>query len=248
MRDLLDSLVVQEGPIEVIIVDAHSEDKTIPIVKSYEKQYPYIHLHEYGGTRARSRNRGAEVAKGDAYAFVDGDMIINPFWAQEIRKSLKEHEVVAGKTIQIGYHAFEDMVRVGMYVKGCEVTYPSCNLVYKKEVFEEIQGFDDWFITAEDIDLNYRAVSKGYQIGYNPNALAYHRTRGSIVGFVKQAFWNGTGRKQLSLKHGSMADSYNPINTVKAQANFWSILRLVFAFMGYYAYIIGGDRKGYRGA
>ncbi|HEQ79284.1 MAG TPA: glycosyltransferase, partial [Euryarchaeota archaeon] len=202
MRDLLDSLVVQKGPIEVIIVDAHSEDDTINIVKSFMKDFDFIKLLTYGGTRARSRNRGAEIAKGDAIAFVDGDMIINPFWAEEMRKSLKKHHVVAGKTIQIGYHAFEDLVGVGMVVKGSDVTYPSCNLAYRKKALAVISGFDSWFITAEDIDLNYRAVLNGYDIAYNPDAIAYHRTRGKFVNFIKQAFWNGAGRKQLSIKHG----------------------------------------------
>ena len=76
MRDLLDSLVAQEGPIEVLIVDAHSDDQTIPIVRSYMKKYDFIKLHVYGGTRARSRNKGVKEAKGEALAFVDGDMII----------------------------------------------------------------------------------------------------------------------------------------------------------------------------
>jgi glycosyltransferase involved in cell wall biosynthesis len=42
MRDLLDSLVTQEGPVEILIIDAASTDDTQNIVRSYQKEYKFI--------------------------------------------------------------------------------------------------------------------------------------------------------------------------------------------------------------
>ncbi|MDH7517805.1 MAG: glycosyltransferase [Candidatus Thermoplasmatota archaeon] len=39
---LLDSLLVQEKPFEIIIVDANSTDGTLEIVKDYESKYKEI--------------------------------------------------------------------------------------------------------------------------------------------------------------------------------------------------------------
>lgn len=242
--DLLDSLVVQEPPIEVIIVDAGSKDSTRDIVKDYQEDYDFIKLYRKGGTRGVGRNYGVEQAKGDLLAFIDGDEIINPFWAEKMRKSAKKYDIVAGKTIQIGYHAFEELERVELFHKGYDITYPSCNLLYHRDVFEEIGGFDPWFQTAEDIDLNYRAVEAGAKIGFNENAIVYHRTRGSFYGFFKQAFWNGFGRKQLTMKHGPLWRDYSPGDMLDHQMTLWYFIRLFPAFLGYIGCKLFGKRPG----
>ncbi len=242
--DLLDSLVVQDPPIEVIIVDAGSTDRTRDIVRDYMETYEFIELYHKGGTRGAGRNYGVKKANGDLIAFIDGDEIVNPFWAEEMRKSAKEYDVVAGKTIQIGYHAFEELERVELFHKGYDITYPSCNLLYHRDIFEKIDGFDTWFQTAEDIDLNYRAVEAGARIGYNENAIVYHRTRGSFYGFFKQAFWNGFGRKQLTWKHGSLWKDYSVSDMLDHQMTPWYFARMFPAFLGYLGCKLFGNKPG----
>src|SRR6266480_1528925 len=99
---LLDSLVVQEGPIEIIVVDSYSTDATRDIVRGYEQRYEFVHLYVVGGTRGTGRNFGIRKARGEAVAFIDGDAIANPFWLKELREGLAGHDIVAGRTIQIG--------------------------------------------------------------------------------------------------------------------------------------------------
>jgi glycosyltransferase involved in cell wall biosynthesis len=233
IRDLLDSLVVQEAPFEVLIVDADSTDGTRDLVRKYVEKYPFVRLFEHGGTRAASRNRGVAESKGDIIAFIDGDCIANPFWLHELRRSLEGSDVAAGRTIQIGYWAFEALNRVELEHGGYDVTYPSCNLAYWKETFHQAGGFDGWFHTAEDIDLNYRAVDVGAKLAYNEDAIVYHRARDTVTKFLKQAYWNGYGRKQLTLKHGNLWGQYSFGRMIKSQASFWGLLRLGTASLGY---------------
>jgi glycosyltransferase involved in cell wall biosynthesis len=234
LPNLMDSLIAQEQPIEIIIVDSASEDKTVEIAKSYAKRHDFIKIFQHGGTRGESRNFGTRKASGEAFAFIDGDCIAHQLWIREMRKGLEDGDIVAGKTINIGNKAFEDLDRVELYYKGFDLTYPSCNLVYKKETFYKIDGFDSWFRTAEDIDLNYRAVDKGAKLIYNGNAMVYHRTRTNLLGFFKQAFWNGFGRKQLTLKHGRLWSNYKPVEMLKAHITFWYFARLGIALLGYF--------------
>ncbi len=232
---LLDSLVVQEPPIEILVVDAGSEDPTREIVQRYERQYDFIHLYIHGGTRGAGRNFGIAKARGDAVAFIDGDGIASPFWVKELREALATEDVVAGRSIQIGYRPFEDLERVELFVRGVDVTYPSSNLAYRRAVLQEVGGFDEWLVTAEDIDLNLRAVLAGHRIVFRTNAIIYHRTRDSYFDFLRQAFWNGVGRKQLTLKHGSLWGAYRPIEMLHQRATFWSLIRLGTALLGYAA-------------
>ncbi len=233
IRDLLDSLVTQEGPLEIIIVDAGSWDQTVPIIKKYMEQHPEIRLFHHPGSRGESTNFGLLQVTGEAIATTGGDCIANPFWLKELRKTLQAHDIAAGKTINIGYHAFEELERVELYHKGMDISYPSGNMVWKKKVIDDIVGFDPWFVTAEDIDLNYRAVSMGYTLGYNNDAIVYHRMKESFRGFFKQAFWNGWGRKQLTMKHGPLWGSYKPQRLFETTKSVWAVSRLFFAGMGY---------------
>lgn len=233
IRDLLDSLVTQEPPFEIVIVDAGSWDGTVELINGYMKGHPEIKLLYKPGSRGESTNYGIMKSTGDAVATIGGDCIANPFWLKEMRKSLKDFDVVAGKTINIGYHAFEDLERVELFHRGVDISYPSASMVWTKEVLDKVVGFDPWFVTAEDIDFNFRAVSEGFTFGYNPDAIVYHRTKGSFRGFLKQAFWNGWGRKQLTMKHGRLWSSYKPQRLLETSKSAWAIARLLFAVIGY---------------
>lgn len=233
IRDLLDSLITQEPPLEIVLVDAGSWDGTVEMIKDYMNDHSEIKLYHRPGSRGESTNYGLLKATGDAVATIGGDCIANPFWLKEMRKSLRESDIVAGKTVNIGYHAFEDLERVELFHKGVDISYPSASMVWKKEVFDKVVGFDPWFVTAEDINLNFRAVSEGFKFTYNPNAIVYHRTKGSFRGFLKQAFWNGWGRKQLTMKHGYLWSSYKPQRLLETSTSAWAVARLLFAVLGY---------------
>jgi GT2 family glycosyltransferase len=242
IRDLLDSLVVQEPPFEVLIVDADSTDGTQAIVRRYEDRYKNVRLIRHPGKRGESRNAGVTEAAGEAVAFIDGDCIANPFWLKTLRHQLTDSDIVAGHTIQIGYWAFEALDRVELRHKGLDVTHPSCNLAFKKTVFEKIGGFDDRFHTAEDIDLNYRAVDVGATLKHAPEAIVYHRARDTFTKFFQQAYWNGYGRKQLTLKHGNLWGAYSFRKMLKTQASFWGLSRLAVASLGYAVATVKEDR------
>ncbi|WP_455392329.1 glycosyltransferase [[Eubacterium] cellulosolvens] len=238
IKDLLDSLVTQTvPPHEIIVVDAESTDKTQMIVRRYMRKYENVKLFIEKGTRGEGRNIGANHGTGDIIAFIDADCIANAFWVQEIIEGMKDADVVAGQSVRLGYHAFSNLERVGILHKNTDVTYPSCNLAYSKKVFKKIKGFDPSFKEAEEVDLNFRAVDAGYKLKYQPDAIVYHRVRESIRGFIKQSFWYGFGRKELTLKHGSLWSKYDPIEMVKLTANesIWKLVRLFISAFGYFS-------------
>ncbi len=243
MPDFLDSFVAQENPFEVLIVDAGSRDGTQRIVREYERKYDFVKLEIYPGTRGESRNRGIEVAKGDVIAFIDGDTMAHPFWIKELRRSFRKYDVVGGKITNFGYQPFVELGRVEIYFKGYDMSLPSCNLAFKREVLEDIGGFDPAFITAEDMDLNIRAVKAGYSIRYNDRAIVYHHARSTLFTFIKQAFWNGVGRKQLGMKHGNLWDKYDIGEVLFRNTNIWYYIRMVVGIGGYVACTITREKK-----
>lgn len=238
--ELLESLSVQERPFEVIIVDAESTDRTVDVIKEYMERMD-LKLIVKRSSRGGGRNIGVANSKYDYVVFTDGDIIVSERWLQEMRKSIDEgNDVVAGKTLQIGNERFAALDRVELIYYGFDATFPSCNLAYRKDLFIKLGGFDESFITAEDIDLNMRALAAGARFHYNENAIVYHRTREDFISFLKQAFWNGYGRKQLTRKHGNLWRHYSLRNMFsKDKISFYGLARLTFAFVGYtYAKVI----------
>jgi glycosyltransferase involved in cell wall biosynthesis len=231
---LLDSLVAQEGPLEVLVIDSNSEDRTLDIARGYEASHPgVVRATVHGGTRGESRNFGVRQARGELVAFIDGDCVASPQWLRELRQGLARAPVAAGRTEHVGFGPFERLERVELRHGGYDVTLPSCNLAYRRRVFEQLGGFDPWFRTAEDIDLNYRAVGHGHAIVVMPRAVVFARTRDTMGGFLKQALWNGYGRKQLTLKHGKLWQRYSLRRMVAQHHNPWALLRLAAALLGY---------------
>lgn len=233
LPDLLDSLSAQENPFEVLIVDAGSRDGSVELVEAFAKTDDRFKLLRHPGRRGASRNAGARKATGDYLAFIDGDCIANPFWLRRLRAKAGPQTIVAGRTVTLGYWAFERLQRVELPHKGHDVTAPSSNLLYPREAFLRLGGFDGRFVTAEDMDLNFRAVESGLAITSVSDALVYHRARDSVNGFLKQAFWNGYGRKQLTLKHGVLWGQYSFERMIRQELHFWGFLRMVAAVFGY---------------
>jgi GT2 family glycosyltransferase len=233
--DLLDSLVAQEQPIEIIVVESNSSDNTVQVLTDYEMRYPFLRHISRKCSRGEGRNIGVKEAKYPYVIFTDGDAIANAFWIKSAREVfLSGASVVAGRTVQMGYAPFEKLSRVELFFKDFEVTSPSVNLGYERSLFLKIGGFDSSFITAEDIDLNIRAVLSGGRITFCPNCIIYHRARSTFIGFMEQAFWNGFGRKQLTNKHRHVWSHFKASDIFRPEViNFWYIIRAASALVGY---------------
>lgn len=238
---LLNSLLLQEKPFEIVIVDAFSTDKTRDIIKNYSKKHPEIFLYKKKGSRGDGRNYAVSKAKGKFVAFTDGGCAADKDWLKNLRKKIKEgYNIVAGKTIDKGF--FKDVKRVGIDYKGYDITYPSCNLVYNKKLFQKIKGFDTNFICAEDVDLNLRAVDAGEKIASTDKAIIYRQSATGPLQLIKQAFWYGYSRKQITFKHGRLWMDYSAQQTIATHIHIKSSVRLVFGILGYITCKLTRDR------
>lgn len=241
LPQLLESLRRQDGPFEVVLVDSESRDGTPEIAREFAGRYPgLLRVVSQPGSRGIGRNRGVRESRGRDVAFIDGDCFADSGWLRALRTALAEAPVVAGRTISVGKSAYGHLERVELFQSGFDVTYPSCNLAYRRALFEELGGFDPRFITAEDIDLNLRAVRAGAGIRYVPDAIVYHHLRATFLRFLYQAFWNGYGRKQLTEKQGSLWGRYRVRRLISGQHSPIAWARLTAALGGYLTRVVTG--------
>lgn len=75
----LDSIIHQTySPIEVIIVNDGSEDRSIEICSKYSKEYDWIKIiFQRNQGQAAARNHGLQYAKGEFVTFVDSDDFVS---------------------------------------------------------------------------------------------------------------------------------------------------------------------------
>ncbi|MGP8071557.1 MAG: glycosyltransferase [Thermoplasmata archaeon] len=245
LAQLLDSLLGQEAPVEVVLVESSSRDRTLEIARRYERAHPnLLRVIERSGSRGVGRNTGVEAARGEFVAFIDGDCFADSQWVATLRGALATAPVVAGQTVTVGKPNFGLLERVELFVSGYDVTYPSCNLAYRRDLFLRLGGFDTRFVTAEDIDLNLRAVESGVEIRYDPKAVVYHHIRTTFIGFLYQAFWNGYGRKQLTEKQGELWGRYRIRRLMSGQRTPIAWARLTAAMAGYlFRVCTGGSHR-----
>lgn len=244
LRPLLASLLPQEGPFEVVLVDAESRDRTFDIATEFARQRPDLfRVQRRRGSRGVGRNTAAGAARGEFVAFIDGDCVADANWLRVLREGLQRSPVVAGRTVNQGKPRYAQLERVELFQSGFDVTYPSCNLAYRRELFERLGGFDPRFVTAEDIDLNLRAVRSGARILYRDDAVVLHQMRANLLRFMYQAFWNGYGRKQLTEKHGSLWGRYRLRRLISGQKGPVAWIRLTAALAGYGTRVITGAAR-----
>lgn len=194
-------------PLEVIVVDNNSTDKTREIAESYKF---VTLLDEKSQGLIPSRNRGFEAAKGDLLARLDADSIIDTNWVEHALNVFGEDQQAAaisgpGRTYVIsnliGLHSifwsrlyFWHMLSVLRF----KVLWGP-NMVMKKSIWNEIKAkaSKDDLEVHEDQDLSILIKAKGYQIKYDKNLLI--TTDGERLAYLPKAL-EYESRKHKTIK------------------------------------------------
>ena len=220
--------------IELIVVDADSHDSTLSIVNQYN--FTKV-IHAGLCPRGKARNEGVINSSNNIIAIIDSDTELLPGWVDAILDSLitRKLDIVAGYSPNPNG---DNLPRVPMLVNGQDITWPFCNIAFKRSVFDNVGLFyESYTKVPDDCDFNIRCIKKGYTISYNPNMKLYHHQRSTFIKFCKQSYWNGYFRKGLKELHPELKLS------AMHNIHLKSLIRLGFGAIGY----ITGDYRHKKG-
>lgn len=222
----LESLLNLDYPhFEVIVVDGGSRDRTREIVAEYSVK---LLIDERRGAYA-ARNTGIEMAKGEMVFFTDSDCIADRDVLKNLVRNLVDRDA-AGVRGQISSYKpttlverFSDLAGIVKFslpkgpLKWDKDRFLSggiytANAMYRRNVLEEVGGFDMDFTVGGDYDLAWRVQRAGYRVIFDPEAIVYHAHRSTLPELIKQFF--NYGREQaVKLKKQPERSIYIDIKT-----------------------------------
>jgi GT2 family glycosyltransferase len=214
VRGQLEALATQEddGPWELVVVDNGSTDGTREVVESYRERVPELRflVADESHCPPYVLNAGARAATGDAFAFLNDDDMVAPGWLAAMRAGLESHDVVAGR---LDWDLLNPPWPAKARGRKQEEALPSWwlgpNLIFaaggalgvRRAAHEAVGGFDEEFVTCEDVDYSWRLRRAGYELHFAPDALVHVRARTTVRDIYRQARSWGQGDVHVYSKH-----------------------------------------------
>jgi len=194
---------------EVLLIDGGSSDKTLDIIKRYQKKYPFFKLlHNPKKIVPVAMNIGIKNAKGeyiirlDAHSSYPKDYFIKLlYWHKKLNAdnvgavwitdvinktptSCAIRNVLSDK-FGVGGAKF----RVGAdKIEEVDTVPFGC---YKKEIFEKVGLYDERLVRNQDIELNKRIKRNGGKIYLIPDIKCTYFARETYKDLAKNNFLNG---------------------------------------------------------
>lgn len=179
LREALDSILAQDHrPVEIIVADDGSTDRTIAVTASYGDPVRYVQQLNQGP--AAARNLGWGEARGEFVAFLDQDDLWHP---EKLRRQFARFESRPELDVSVTYMRlfWDQAVRVEEENfrrdrRTCDLPgYITGTLLARRSLFETVGGFDPALRHGDSMGWFLRAMEEGANIELSSDVLLYHR-------------------------------------------------------------------------
>ncbi|MEO6026399.1 MAG: glycosyltransferase family 2 protein [Candidatus Binatia bacterium] len=203
LEDCLPSVFALEYPadaLECVIVDNGSTDGSREWLQA---AWPQVRVVAHPDNRgfAAAANDAAEAASGRVVAFLNNDCRVAPSWLRVLVEAIVGEDVAAAGSCMLDWDGTRidfDGATMNFHGHGCNRAYGrpyvagpprapepalfACGgaMAVERATFLDVGGFDgEYFAYFEDVDLGWRLWVAGERVLYVPEAVAFHRHRGS---------------------------------------------------------------------
>ncbi len=208
-----------QAPIELIIIDDGSEDKTAERVKNWANQYSTAHRRvlfeqQPNGGKASALNRAIELSHYDYIITLDADTMVSKQALRFLVEPLTDSTVGAvsghirvgnfshplGRFQQIEYEFAFEVNRRAQDLLNCITVVPGALSAFRREALLSAGPLNKETL-AEDTDLTLQLHRLGWRITYAPSALADTEAPQHLHALFSQRFRWAFGTLQCMWKH-----------------------------------------------
>lgn len=234
LRRVLDALEGQtiREPFEVIVVDDQSREPPTTVVA--DRPFEVRLLKGEGRGPAAARNAGWRAAAATVVAFTDDDTLPAPSWlagAAKLAAKTNEFVGIEGPTTT---EPFDPLLQHSVFATG-PGAWLTCNIAYRREALEAVDGFYERFPAAhcEDLDLGLRisrlgpmAFDEGMTVEHTVRSvtLGHHILNGRIITSETVLFHRHPDRYQQEVRRRPV------VRAVESRLRHW--IRLMYADLG----------------
>jgi len=206
---------------EIIVADGMSTDGTREIIKELERENPKIYLIDNPAKIVSTGfNRALNESKGDIIIRVDGHCEIAPEYIQKCLECLEkinadcvggatEHVALGlvGKSIKLAQSSFFGVGGVSFRKKVEQGEYVDTLAfgAYKREVFNQLGGYDEELVRNQDDEFNFRMIQNDMKIWLDSSIKSTYTQRNSFIGLFKQYFQYGFYKIRVMQKRRGIA-------------------------------------------
>ena len=217
---------------EVIVVDDHSEDRSIEVIKRFPCKL--ISLGEQGGA-SRARNTGAAHSRGDVLFFTDADCLVEEDTLAIAAEAFSSHgpgTIIGGTYTQEPhdrgfFNSFQSIfINYSECKKADNADYAAAHaMVIAADTFKENQGFpEDFLPVAEDVEFSHRLRRAGCRIIINPRLQVRHIFNFSLYRSLRNAVFKSMNWTVYSIANRDIfADSGTASTELKTTVGFYAI-------------------------
>lgn len=186
---------------EIIIVDDASSDTSLAFVTN---NYPKIKIISLATNQrfAIACNIGVSQARGDIIILLNTDVSPKSDFLVSLLSPFADSKVFAVGCAEINHRNYLSGRSYGLIKQGLFLHQRSSNQklsntlwasggsgAFRRSIWQKLGGFDPLFSPAyeEDRDICYRALKRGYQVKFAPQALVYHHHQQTNSQFFSQS-------------------------------------------------------------
>jgi mycofactocin system glycosyltransferase len=200
---------------------------------------------------AAARNTGWREARTRLVAFLDADTEPQSDWLVRLLPHFDDPLVAAvaprvtatpgsagaGSVVQRWMATYE-AVRSPLDLGAAEsivrprsrVPYvPTAALIVRRDVLEDLAGFDEELRFGEDVDFVWRVAADGRTVRYEPAATVAHPCRRTAIGWARQRFNYGSSAAPLARRHGR---AVAPLAVSAWSAGAWALGAMGYPLAG----------------
>lgn len=254
----LTSIINQTYPrelMEIVIADGMSTDDTRDVISQIRDDSKISilivdnakQIAPAGLNRAIAKANGNIIIRVDGHCEIESDYVANcvkhlqagkaecvggPI--ETVGETLQARSIAAAmsSTFGVGGSAFRTIDDQEMYVD--TVAFPG----YKKEIFDEVGGFNEELIRNQDDEFNYRIRKSGGRILLSPDIRSLYYSRSSFKSLWRQYFQYGYWKIRVFQLHPKQTSARQFVPFVFVSSVIIFAASIVFSSIGKWALVV----------